>query len=149
AAAADCDRNCLRGFITQYLDAMIAHNPRALPAAAKARFTEDTVEMRLGEGLWKNASKLRAYRQDILDVRQGVAASQVIVEEAGSPVMLMLRMKIADKKITEVETQVTRTQKEGAIFNINALQTARPGMSAAPERSQLASRDVALKIAML
>jgi len=149
ALAADCDRECLRGFITQYLDAMIAHNPGALPVGPKVRFTEDTAEMRLGEGLWKNASKIRAYRQDILDVRQGVAASQVIVEEAGSPAMLVLRLKVADRKITEVETQVTRSQKEGAIFNINALQTTRPGMSAVPERSQLASREAAIKIAML
>ena len=85
AAAADCDRECLRGFITQYLDALVAHNPAALPLEAKARFTEDSVEMRLGDGLWKDALRLRAYRQDVLDTRQGVAASQVVVEDAGSP----------------------------------------------------------------
>ena len=28
-AAVGCDRECLRGFITQYLDALIAHNPKA------------------------------------------------------------------------------------------------------------------------
>ena len=60
-------------------------------------------------------------------MRQGVAASQVVVEESGMPVMLVLRMKIAGKKITEVETQVTRSRAEGAIFNIDALQTARQG----------------------
>ena len=103
--------------------------------------------MRLGEGLWKNASRLRAYRLDLLDVRQGVAASQTIVEEAGAPVMLMLRMKIAGKKITEIETQVTRSQKEGAIFNVNALQTARKDMAIVPEQSQLATREAAIKIA--
>src|SRR5580704_12364925 len=129
AAGADCDRECLRGMLTQYLDAMVAHQPGSLPVAAKVRFTEDTKEMKLGEGLWKNASGLRKYRQDILDVRQGVAASQVIVEEGGMPVMLMLRLKVADKKITEVETQVTRSRAEGAIFNIDALQTARPAMN--------------------
>src|ERR1700691_612493 len=117
--AADCDRECLRGFITQYLDAMVAHKPSALPVAAKVRFTEDTVEKPLGDGLWKTASGLRKYRQDILDVPQGVAASQVVVEEAGMPVMLVLRLKIADKKITEVETQLTRSRAEGAIFNID------------------------------
>ena len=57
-----CDRECLRGFITQYLNAMVEHNPRALQTAPNARFTEDTVTMPLGEGLWKNASKLRTYR---------------------------------------------------------------------------------------
>jgi hypothetical protein len=147
ARAADCDRECLRGLITQYLNAMVAHSPGALPVAPKVRFTEDTVDMKLGEGLWKNASKIRAYRQDILDVRQGVAASQVIVEEGGTPVMLMLRMKVADKKITEVETQVTRTQNEGRIFNINALQTPGKAMNMVPERSQLNTREQAIKVA--
>src|SRR5262245_42676789 len=45
-AAADCDRECLHSFITQYLNAMFAHTPGALPVNDKVRFTEDTVEMR-------------------------------------------------------------------------------------------------------
>lgn len=146
AAAGDCDRDCLRGFLTQYLDALIAHDPGKLPLG-KVRFTEDTVEMRLGEGLWKSASRLTGYRQDILDVRQGVAASHVVVEEAGSPVLLALRLKVADRKITEVETQVTRAQKEGGIFETKALQTPGKAMSAVPPRAQLASREEAVRLA--
>ena len=147
ATAADCDRDCLREFITQYLDALVAHNPSALPLSAKARFTEDSVEMRLGEGLWKDALRLRAYRQDILDTRQGVAASQVIVEDAGSPVFLALRLKVADKKITEIETMVTRNQKEGALFKPDALQTADKNLAFVPDKSQLAAREDAIRIA--
>jgi hypothetical protein len=147
-AAPDCDRACLRGFITQYLDAMLTHNPRTLPLSDKVRFTEDTVDMKLGDGLWKNASKITGYRQDILDIRQGVAASQVVVEEGGMPALLMLRLKIAGKKITEVETQVTRTQKEGALFAIASLQMPGSAMSAPPEKSQLMPRDEAIKTAM-
>jgi hypothetical protein len=152
AAAGDCDRECLRGFVTRYLDAMVAHNPSALPVSEKLKFTEDTVQMRLGGGgLWKTATGLGVHRQDILDVSQGVAASQAIVEEAAEgqshPVMLVLRLKVADGKITEVETQVTRSQKEGAIFNIGAIQAASKAMNAAPERSQLASRPDAIKLA--
>src|SRR5580658_9609434 len=147
AATADCDRECLRGFITQYLDALVAHNPTALPLSNKVRFTEDSVEMHLGDGLWKDASRIRAYRQDILDVRQGFAASQVIVEVAGSPVFLVLRLKIADRKITEIETMVTRTQKEGALFKPDALQAADKTMALVPEKSQLATREDAIRIA--
>ena len=40
----------------------------------------------------------RRYRQDILDVRQGVAASQVVVEEGGMPALLVLRLKVARKE---------------------------------------------------
>ena len=147
AAPADCDRECLRGFITQYLDALVAHNPGALPLDAKARFTEDSVEMHVGDGLWKDASRIRAYRQDVLDTRQGIAASQVVVEEAGSPALLMLRLKVANKKITEIETMVTRTQKEGALFKVDALQATDKNMALAPDKSQLPSYDEAIRIA--
>jgi len=149
ARAADCDRECLRGVITQYLNAMVAHKPGSLAVSDKVRFTEDTVTMKLGEGLWKNASGIGTYRQDILDLREGVAASQVIIEESGMPVMLMLRLKVADKKITEVETQVTRTRSEGALFNIGNIKTVSKAMNLTPERGQRNSRADAIKIAEL
>jgi len=146
-AAENCDRECLRGFITQYLDALVTHDPHELKISDKVRFTEDTVEMRLGEGLWKNASRVTSYRQDILDVRQGVAASQVVVEENGSPDMLVLRLKIVDRKITEIETQVTRNQKDGAIFEVKSLKNPNKLMADAPPKSELPSRQEAIKIA--
>lgn len=147
AAAAGCDRECLRGFLTQYLDALVAHNPNALPLGNEVRFTENSVEMHLGDGLWKDASRIRPYRQDVLDTRQGVAATQVVVEEGGSPALLVLRLKVSKKKITEIETMVTRSRKEGALFKIDALQTADKNMESAPEKSQLASREDAIRIA--
>ena len=147
ATPADCDRECLGGFITQYLDALVAHHPNTLPLDAKVRFTEDSVEMHLGDGLWKDASRIGAYRQDVLDVRQGVAASQVIVEEAGSPVMFTLRLKVAGKKITEIETMVTHNQKEGALFKPEALEASDKNMESIPDKSQLSSREDAIRIA--
>lgn len=147
AQSRDCNRECLRGFITRYLNAMVAHAPATLPLAPNARFTEDTVEMPLGEGLWKNASKLRPYRLDILDTAQGVAASQVVVEESGTPVMLALRLKVANNAITEVETQVTRNQKEGAIFAIEALQATNAAMTMPVDPAKRSSRAEAIKLA--
>ncbi|HLH41966.1 MAG TPA: hypothetical protein VKV74_03180 [Bryobacteraceae bacterium] len=147
APAADCGRDCLRAFLTQYLDALAAHNPGALPLASRVRFTEDAKETRLGEGLWKTASKVGTYRQDILDVRQEVAASQAIVEEAGSPVMLALRLKIADNKISQIETQVTRSRADGALFNIDSLKTPSKAMNLVPGPARLHSRQEAIKIA--
>ena len=146
-AADGCDRECLRGFLTRYLDAMVAHTPGALPVSPTLRFTEDYVNLKLGEGLWKQASKVRPYRLDILDAAQGVAASQVVVEEAGMPVMLMLRLKIANMKITEVETQVTRNQKEGAIFAIEDLKTPNAAMIAPVPAGKRASRADAIRLA--
>ena len=53
-----CDRQCLADFITTYLEAMVAHDPERLHTSSRVRFTEDTVEMRLGQGgLWKTAHR--------------------------------------------------------------------------------------------
>jgi hypothetical protein len=108
-AADTCDRQCLRGFVTAYLNALVAHNPSALQVAANVKFTEDNVQKKLGEGLWQTASKLRTFRQDILDVQQSTAASLVVLEEGGSPALFTLRLKIANQKISEIETMVVRT----------------------------------------
>jgi hypothetical protein len=143
---AACDRECLRGFITQYLDALVAHDPKKLATAPNVRFTEDTKTMPLGEGLWKGASKVRSYRQDFLDVRDGQAMSYVVVEENGMPVMFVLRLKIADRKITEIETMVTRNKAEGAIFQIDNLTTPRATLNVAPDASQKMSREQLIRI---
>src|SRR3984957_13026897 len=143
-----CDRECLRGFVTQYLNALVAHKPADLPLASNVRFTEDTVEMKLGASpLWTNAARLRPYRLDILDTRQGVAAAQAIVEESGAPVMLMLRLKISGGKIAEVETQVTRNKTEGSLFNIDALKAPSGAMLWVPSDSQRNARAEAVRIA--
>ena len=147
AASNACDRECLRGFVTQYLDALVAHNPKALPTAPNVKFTEDTKTLQLVEGLWKGAVKIRPYRQDYLDVREGVAASHVIVEENGTPAMFTLRLKIVDKKLTEIETMVVRSMEEGRIFTINNLTTPRAAMNVVPDAAQKMSRAELIRIA--
>ena len=143
-----CDRDCLRGFITEYLNAMIAHHPSHLSVTSDVRFTEDTVETKLGASpLWRNASRLRPYRLDILDVREGVAASLAIVEEAGAQVMLALRLRITGRKIAQAETQVTRNKAEGSLFNPDALQTPSGAMLLFPDPSRPTARKEMIKIA--
>lgn len=88
-----CDRECLRGTITKYLDAAAAHDPKALPLGRPTRFTEDTVEKPLGERLWKTAGSLGTFRQDILDVRQSVAGTHVVMQENGVDALVQARLK--------------------------------------------------------
>jgi hypothetical protein len=146
-AADPCDRPCLRGFVTTYLNALVAHNPSALPVAPSVKFTEDSVQKKLGEGLWQTASKLHGFRQDILDVKQNTAASLVVLEEGSSPVLFTLRLKIAEQKISEIETMVVRTQAEGMIFAIDAIQTPSKAMNLELTPAQRNSREEAIAIA--
>lgn len=147
-AAPACDRQCLAGFVTQYMDAMLVHKPESLPVAANVKFTEDCKEMKLGEGEWKAISGLTKYRRDILDVRQGVAVSFLVIEENNSKVLFSLRLKIVDKKITEVETMAVHGQKEGMLFNLDNLQTASKMMLSVLDKAPLNSREEMIKAAL-
>lgn len=149
ALAQSCGRDCLRGVMTQYLNALVRHDPSALPLASSVRFTEDGVEKKLGEGLWRTASALGTYRQDFLDVRESTAASFVIVEDQGSPAMVAIRLKAPGGRISEIETQVTRNQAEGAIFEPAQLKTASAAMAKVPEPAQRQPREELIRLALL
>lgn len=107
-SAANCDRACLGGMITQYIDALVAHEPTRLPLAANARFTEDSKDLKLGEGLWKTVTAKGDFRQDYLDLRKQIAASHVLVLEEKIPVLYSVLLYVKGKKITGIETLVQR-----------------------------------------
>jgi hypothetical protein len=144
-----CDRVCLADFISTYLDAMVAHDPEKLHTSSRVRFTEDTVEMRLGEGLWKTVTALRPYRQDFIDVREGVAGTHTVVEEDGRPVLLALRLKVFALALTEVETMVVRNREEGVLFQPDGFTTPNAGMVYVPQAPELGDRDEMIRIALL
>jgi hypothetical protein len=75
---------------------------------------------------------LRGFRQDIIDERAGVAGAHVVVEEAGAPVLLVVRLKVVDDKLTEIELVATRDRAEGLIFNIDGLSAPSAVMNYAP-----------------
>ena len=108
AQAAECDRTCLRGMITKYVDAIVAHNPQTLPLAATVRFTEDSRELPLGDGAWKTVMRAGSFRQDYLDVRRGIAASHVELYEMGAQLQYSVVLRVVDQKIAGIETLVNR-----------------------------------------
>jgi hypothetical protein len=85
--------------------------------------------MKLGEGLWKSISGLGSYRQDILDVRQGVAGTHVLAMEGNQPVLVALRLRVSGGRITEVESTVVRNRTEGMIFRPEAVKEASAAMT--------------------
>ena len=148
-ATTSCDRECLRGKVTQVLYAFVKHDVGGLPVADTLRVTEDAVEKPLAKvGLVNTVTRLRGFRQDIIDERAGVAGADVIVEETGAPVMLVVRLKVIADKITELELVATRSRAEGLIFNIDGLSAPSAVMNYAPRPEQLATRDAATKAAL-
>jgi hypothetical protein len=149
APAPGCDRECLRSMITASFYSLVKHDTSNLPLSDKVRVTEDAVEKPLEKvGLVKTVTRLRGYRQDFLDERAGMATAGAIVEEVGAPVLLVVRLKVVDQKITEMELVATRSRADGLIFNIDGLSAPSEVMNYAPRKEQLASRDDALKAAL-
>ena len=148
-SAVTCDRECLRGKVTQLLYAFVKHDVSKLPVADTLRVTEDAVEKPLGKvGLVRTVTRLRGFRQDIIDERAGVAGADVVVEESGAPVLLVVRLKVVADKLTEVELVATRSRADGLIFNIDGLNTPSEVMNYAPRPEQLPTRDEATKAAL-
>ena len=70
---------------------------------------EDAVEKPLAKvGLVGTVTRLRGFRQDIIDERAGMAGAHVVVEESGAPVLLVVRLKVVADKLTEIELVATR-----------------------------------------
>jgi hypothetical protein len=147
--ASACDRECLRGKVTQLLSAFMKHDVSGLPVADTVRVTEDAVEKPLAKvGLVGTVTRLRGFRQDVIDERAGVAGAHVMVEETGAPVLLVVRLKVVADKLTEIELVATRSRAEGLIFNIDGLSAPSAVMNYAPRPEQLANRDTATKAAL-
>jgi hypothetical protein len=148
-SAIACDRECLRGKVTQLLYAFLKHDVSKLSTAETLRVTEDAVEKPLAKvGLVRTVTRLRGFRQDIIDERAGVAGADVVVEESGAPVLLVVRLKVAGDKLTEVELVATRSVAEGLSFNIDGLSAPTEVMNYAPRPEQLSTRDEAIKAAL-
>jgi len=110
-----CDRNCLYALADRYLDAL-AHNDAArLPWAPKARYTENNVELRVGDGMWATTTKLADYRLKFADVRAGQVGVFSVVEESNNRSGFALRLKIQNGAIAEAEAIVVRIAEFSAL----------------------------------
>jgi len=108
ASAAPCDRACLAGLMTQYVDALVTRDPSKLPLAGNIRVTEDSKVVKLGEALWKEDLSKGTFRQDYLDTEKQVAAAHIELMEKKKPVLLSVVLHVKDSKIAGIETLVER-----------------------------------------
>src|SRR5271170_6493113 len=107
-APAACDRACLEGLVNQYLDALVAHNPFGLPLARKVKFSENDVVLDLGDGVWNTVTGVGTYKLYVADPQSGQVGFFGTMRENGTPIALAARLKIENRKITEIETVINR-----------------------------------------
>lgn len=110
--ASDAD---LRALTQKTLDAMIRNAPYDLPLAANARYTENGVNVTLGEGLWKSFNGLRDYGIFLTDPSTGQAGWIGTLDEFDLFAALVLRLKTAGGLITEFEVITPRPEFEATV----------------------------------
>ena len=144
-----CDRDCLAGMVTQYLDALVAGDPAGLPLADDVRFTENSQEMTLGQGLWETASGLSGFRQDYLDVEKQIAASHVVVTEEGEGNLALytVLLHLEGGEIAGVETLVQHRTPESR-FPADMLDEPLAGMNDPVPAGERLSREDAIRTAL-
>ena len=107
-AAQACDRACLGGLLTQYLEALVAKDPARLQLPANIKVTEDSRAIRPGEGVWQTVTGKETFRQDYLDVRKQVAATHVVLPEGENKLLYSVVLHVKDGRIGGIETLAQR-----------------------------------------
>lgn len=108
-----CDRQCLEGFIDQYLAALVAHDSSRAPFAANAKYTENGQVLALNQGLWKTASADSTYRLYFTDPAPGQVGFIGLIQEHGAPVIFALRLRVQNRQIREAEVIAARVRPGG------------------------------------
>jgi hypothetical protein len=119
AARIDCDRACLAGFMTIYLEALAARDSSNLPVTKNVKYTENGVRLNITDGLWKTASAMPTYRVDVIDEKAGQVGLLGRINENGNNNWFAARLKVEKGKlISEIENLVVRNIMMGEIPDI-------------------------------
>jgi hypothetical protein len=108
-----CDRACLRKMLDQYLAAVIKHDPAMAPLVVGFRQTENAINVRPGNGVWKTVTGLGKVQRRYLDAVTGQAAYYGTVDEGDSPAVVTVRVRVENQKLTEAEWMIARANDPG------------------------------------
>lgn len=145
--AQSCDRACLTGLLTTYIDALVAHDSSKLPLTDNVKYTEDSRNARLGEGIWQSITAKGTFRQDYLDVRKQVAASHVHFMEGETHALYSVVLHVTGARISGIEALVQRVGAGGA-FQPRELGAPVRGMNDPVPAGRRNTREEMVKIAL-
>jgi hypothetical protein len=99
-----CDRTCLQSLADSYLKAVVAHDPKLLALDEHVRFTENGQELLPGDGFWSTASGVGAAQQFYADPQTQQITYFGTMREFDNVVLMAMRLKVHDRRISEAET---------------------------------------------
>lgn len=130
-----------------YLDALVARDPSRLSFADDPIFSENNVQLQIGDGLWNTISARRnTYDLKAADLQKSQVSWFGIVEELGHPAIMALRLALKDGKIAEAETIVCRAHELGPFPQIEGYDTPRQLLLDDVPQDQRVSRERMIEI---
>ncbi|TIX49571.1 hypothetical protein [Alteraurantiacibacter aquimixticola] len=110
---AECDRECLIGMMDAYFDALETHDSGRLTLSNDIKYTENGVTLALTDGLWNTVQAQPSYRFDVADPVNGEVAALAIINENGNQNNMSIRLRVENRRITEIENLVVRNITSG------------------------------------
>jgi len=107
-----CAQECLIGIANKYMDALAAQDPTRVPWAPRVRYTENSVSMMIGDGIWKTVTSISKPLY-ATDPSTGNVAWYGLIEEHGQPAYYAMRLKVEGGKVAEVEAVISRSGYPG------------------------------------
>ncbi len=145
-AQGKCDRACLEGVAEQYLDALVAKDPKKLSVASNLKYTENGQRLQLGDGFWNSVSGRGTYKLHITDQTAGQVVTFSTMREAGAPMIIAVRLKIdGSRRLTEIETLVAHS--EGGAKNLETIGQPRAAFLRATPPADRVSRAELVRVA--
>lgn len=145
SAQGRCDRDCLIGVSQRYLDALAAQEPARAPFAGSVRYTENGQRLLIGDGMWNSISARGTYTLHVPDTTLGQIVTFSTMREAGTPIILAVRLRVEGGRITEVENLVARSEDGAKRFE--ALGAPRAAFSRLTPPADRASRRDLVRVA--
>jgi hypothetical protein len=114
AANPGCTRASLQKNVDKYLDALKKGKPSKMPLVKQAKYIEDRKEIPFGQGVWQ-APLAIDFNRSLLDIDACETFTEIISAKSSHPYVIGTRLKVADGKISEVESLVS--DKNDWLFN--------------------------------
>jgi hypothetical protein len=99
--------------LDQYLAAVVKHDPAAAPLVVGFRQTENSINVRPGNGTWKTVTALGKVQRRYLDPVTGQAAYYGTVEEGSNTAIVTIRVRVENRQLTEAEWHIARADDPG------------------------------------
>jgi hypothetical protein len=105
---AELDRGFLELIADVYLRALAAGNPGGAPLAADVVFAENDQRLPLGAAAWRTIDGVGKYRHVFCDPATATVGVIATVTENGTGAVIILRLRLRERQIVEVEQFVVR-----------------------------------------